>query len=331
VSLAVVTGAGGFLGSHLVARLRRDGERVRALMAPGERAPERWRAGDAERVEADMRDAAAIEHALAGATTVYHCAAIVGDWAPWPLIDAVTIGGTRNTLVAAARNDARVVLASSIVVYGERLRHEVCHEAVPHGQPQGNYGRSKQAQERIVAELERSVALKCAIIRPANVYGPGSQPWVIQAAQALRKGPTLIGGGDFAAGLVHVDNVVDIFVRAGRSANAIGRVYNAADDTNATWRQYFGDLARISGAPRPTPVARPVARILSHVMESAWRALGIRTRPQLTREAFNLTGFPVRIPYDKARLELGYQPIVDYATGLRQLGDWWRRREAGNA
>lgn len=312
----LVTGATGFIGRHLVRRLLSEGARVRALVFPGEPTPAEWEAA-VEIVRGDISDPEAAKAAVPGCRLVFHLAAVVGDWGPEKLFRQVTIDGTRHLLDAAAAAKARVVLASSIVVYGDRLGRSRCDELSAPGRAYGPYSRSKQAQEKMAIRLADDGGCDIRIVRPANVYGPGSRPWVDEVTRLLRAGkPTLIDGGGQNAGLVYVDNVVEIMIRAAGAAAGPGDIFNACDELSVTWARYLGDLASLVHAPPPRSVPGWLAWPLALVMEYGGRILGLKSRPPLTREAVHLVSSDHDVPMDRAREQLGYSKPVDYEQGL---------------
>ena len=315
----LVTGATGFIGRRLVKRLLADGYTVRALVLPEDAVPVEW--GDAlEVVRGDVTSRNQIARAVRGAATVFHLAAVVGDWGPAELFRRVSVGGTENVLAEAARGGARALLASSVVVYGTDIGRRVCDEERRFGHPLGPYSRAKQEQERVARRLEGSHGLKVTIVRPTNVYGAGCGPWVDTAVEQLRAGrPTLIGDGRLHAGLVHVDNLVDLFVRAAERPPSIGRIYNACDDNGVTWLRYFTDLAALAGAPPPKAIPRGVAEVAARSLEASYRLLRRRERPALTREALNLVGSHFRVPITKAAQDLDFKPTVSYQQGMDEV------------
>lgn len=297
---------------------------VRALVIPGEPTPHDWKSG-IEVIRGDISDPGPVSQAAAGCVAIFHLAAVVGDWGPEDLFRRVTVDGTRNVFDAAIESECRVVLASSIVVYGDRLGRAVCDETTPLGRPYGPYSRSKQAQERLAADLADAGRCDIRIVRPANVYGPGSRPWVDEITRLLKAGrPTLISGGTQNAGLVYVDNVVDILVRAASDAAGPGDVFNASDELSVTWARYFTDLARAVGAPRPRSVPGWLAWPLSLASEAGGRAIGLNSRPPLTREAVHLVSADHRIPSQRAREQLGHETLVDYPEGLAAVERYLR-------
>jgi nucleoside-diphosphate-sugar epimerase len=327
----LVTGATGFIGRALMARLLDGGYQPQAFVLPGDPVPIEW--GDRVRIHlGDISHRSAVGQAVKGAATVFHLAAMVGDWGRPAAHQRVTVRGTENVLSDASRQGARCILASSIVVYGDRLGSDVCDEDHAFGRALGPYSKSKQEQERIAARLEELCSLRVTIVRPANVYGPGSVPWVDKVAEVLQAGqPALIGHGRLDAGLTYVDNVVDVLVRVAERPATVGRTYNASDDNGVTWLRYFTELAELLHAPPPKRVPRRLAAIAAAGMDGAWKLLRRADRPPLTRESLNLVGSHHRIPIDKARLELDYEPPVSYQDGMLAVGHYLNARHPRGA
>ncbi|MEW6076427.1 MAG: NAD-dependent epimerase/dehydratase family protein [Thermodesulfobacteriota bacterium] len=312
----LVTGASGFIGRRVVARLLEAGVAVRALVLPHEQLPEEW-GTKVDIVRGDIADPEAVRQAVAGAGTIIHLAAVVSDWGDEALYWKYTVDGSRLVFEEALRNNSRVVLTASVVVYGDNVRKRPCPEETPYGRAFGPYSRTKQAQERLAWEYYRDKALRLTVVRPANVYGPGSGPWLHDIIDVLKSGaPGLISGGKGNAGLAYVDNVADVLILAGLDEETVGRVYNAGDGLDVTWNQYFHDLAAMIGAKKPASVPRPLAAASAVVFESLWKLFRVKKRPPLTREALNLVGSDNRFPNGRTARELGYTPLVSYAEGM---------------
>lgn len=322
MSAALVTGASGFIGRHLVAELARR-ERVRALVLPDEQVE----LAAAEIARGDVTEPASLDGALRGVRTVYHLAAVVGDWGPEALFQRVNVDGTRNLLSAAARAGVeRVVVLSSLVVYGSQLLTEVCDEDRPREHGCGPYSRSKAAQEQVALDFDRFRRVPVTVVRPGNVVGPGSINWVDMPAGLLRAGRgLLVDGGDGDAAFTWVDNLVDLILLAGRAPAAAGRIYNGNDGCGVTWRRYFSDLARLAGAraPRLSVPARAALGVAG-AMETAWRAARRSRRPLLTREAVTLLASRHPVPIARAACELHFAPRVEYGEALERLARYLR-------
>ncbi len=314
----LVTGATGFIGRSVVEKLLAAGIAVKALVLPHEAMPPAW--GDkVEVVRGSITDPSAVARAAQGAAVIIHLAAVVGDWGDERLYQAVTVEGSRHVFEQALQTGARVVLASSIVVYGDKIRRQECFEDAGYGKTFGPYGRAKQAQEKMAWEYHQR-GMKLVVVRPANVYGPGSGPWLRDVVDVLKSGsPGLVAGGEMNAGLAFVDNVADLLLLAASKETALGRVYNACDDLPVTWKKYFEDIATIVDAKPPKSIPWFLAVLAASTCEVLWKFFHIQKRPPITAEALNLVGSDNRIPIERAKKELGYEPRVAYAEGLRRI------------
>jgi len=319
----LVTGATGLIGQRLVVRLRDEGMDIRALVLPEEDASG---LGGVDVVRGDVTSPASLTPALAGVGRVYHLAAVVGDWGPDELFDRINVEGTRNVLDAAvAAGTDRVVMVSSIVCYGAALWADVCDEATtPREWGVGPYSRTKRASEELALDYHAFGRVPVTIVRPGNVWGPHSHMWVDEVVRLLRGGKLpLIDGGGGNACLAYVDNVVDVIVRAGRADPAPGKIYNANDGTDVTWRQYFSDLAAIVDAPAPErSVPGAVAMATAAAMERLWKLRGRTERPLLTRESVVLLRSRANVSIERAKDDLGYHPLVRYDEAMERVAEY---------
>lgn len=205
---ALVTGGTGYVGRRVVRRLLDAGWAVTSLSLPGEDAPADWD-GRIRSTHADLADAATLDAvaAVGEADLVVHLAAPVGVAGRYAWQWQVMVGGT-EALVDRMRPGARLVLASSIAVYGDRIQSGTCREDTPFGAFQGAYGRAKQGQEAIAGERAAARGVALSIVRPANVYGlGGGGAWGDRLLDLIRAtGGAVIGDGEANdAGLVHVE------------------------------------------------------------------------------------------------------------------------------
>lgn len=172
---ALVTGAAGFIGSHVVRALLRRGDRVRALHLPGEDL--RNLAGlDVELFAGDVTDPESMAKAVDGCQRVFHLAAVYALWLPdMSRLRAVNVGGTRNVLEAARRSDVeRVVFTSSIARFGGQGLHQVATEASDFAlAPTRNlYAITKAEAHELAAEAAQS-GQDVVIVAPTGPIGPG--------------------------------------------------------------------------------------------------------------------------------------------------------------
>ena len=320
----LVTGASGFLGSHLAEALVARKEEVRAFVRPTSKTLHLEGLG-AELAVGDLGDIQSLRRATQGVDRVYHCAALSADWGTWEAFRAANVLGVRNLLDAAL--EARVgkfIHVSTADVYGHP--DYPAGEDAPFRYRNWPYGDTKIEGEKLVWDYYRRHDLPVTVVRPVNVYGPRSPSIVMEFVNLLKKGSMVqLGSGEKNAGLGYVTNVVDILLRAADSDRSLGQAYNASDGSDITWRQYVARLAEALGVPNPR-IAIPyrLAYFLGWLMEKTRSAKRSRIRPLLTRMAVALVGTHQGFPIDKARRELGYEPKVDFDEGMRRVEAWLR-------
>lgn len=329
----LVTGGAGFLGRVLVdLLLERTASTVVVLALPREPVPPTWaqRWGDRLTVQrGDITSPEDVRRAMQGCQWCFHLAALVGDAGRDEDHQRVTVGGTAHVFDAAKAQGAAVMLVTSICAYGDAIQRGPCREDVAPGVGQGPYGRAKQGQEAL-ARRHMAQGVQVCVVRPANIIGPGSGPWVVDAAEALRQGlPALIGGGRGNAALAGVDNVADFLLHAAMHPRAWGQAFHVHDDLPLTWRDYFNDLARLLGARPPKSMPRWLAYLGAWLTEPFFKRFWPRKRPPVTTEALNLIAWDSRFPLDRAR-SLGWQPKVGHASQMARIGAWLVEREASS-
>jgi UDP-N-acetylglucosamine/UDP-N-acetyl-alpha-D-glucosaminouronate 4-epimerase len=250
----LITGGGGFIGSHLAAHLASLGHEVRIIdnFATGRRSNVLALQADVELVEGDIQSYERVHNAVAGCEVVFHQAALpsVPRSVQDPLTsNATNVTGTLNTLLAA--RDAgvrRVVFASSSSVYG-------ANPSLPKREdmaalPISPYAVAKLACEGYCRSFGEVYGLETVALRYFNVFGPRQDPRSQYAAVipnfivALLTGerPTIFGDGEQSRDFTPVENVVDANVLAMDAEVAPGRVYDAACGEAVTLNQLFAEL-----------------------------------------------------------------------------------------
>jgi 2-alkyl-3-oxoalkanoate reductase len=317
----LVTGAAGFLGSHVVDLLAESGERPRLLVRPGERV-----AADAGDVQVgDVGDRAALESALDGVDRVLHCAACTGPWGPAAEYERTNVRGL-ETLVrtAVAAGVRRLVHVSSITVHGNDVG-EAADETAPLREEPNPYSGSKVAGERLLGRMIRDEGVPVTIVRPGWIYGPRDHASFGRLADRIAHGRMmLVGGGDNHLPLIYVRDAARGVVLASEPADAVGRSYLLVNDEPVTQRGYLTAIATELGAPVP---ARQVPYRLMLSAGAAAEALARLARrrepPPVMRYGIQLLGGENRFVITRAREELGFVPSVDLAEGVRRSVAWF--------
>ncbi|KAA0013278.1 NAD-dependent epimerase/dehydratase family protein [Billgrantia pellis] len=291
----LVTGAGGFIGSHLVEACVALGASVTALIhynSAGswgllERLPSDIREG-VRVVAGDIQDSDFVASIVSGQAVIFHLAALIGI--PYSYVAPrsyvrTNVEGTLNVLEAARRFDVeRVVHTSTSEVYGSAL--EVPIPETHPLQGQSPYSASKIGADKLAESYHRAFALPVVTVRPFNTFGPRQSarafiPTVI--AQALTSDRVCLGALDPQRDLTYVSDTVAGFLHAGLATGVAGEVFNLG--TGDTWS--IGDVARrilflmgsdlsiVQDSDRIRPVASEVNRLVSDNRRAA-DALGWR-------------------------------------------------------
>jgi nucleoside-diphosphate-sugar epimerase len=314
---AIVTGAGGFIGAAVCRRLIAEGAEVIGIEV-NEAAAERAGEAGAEARVADVTDAAATRDALADAELVVHTAASVREWGPMEDFIRVNVGGTVNVLDAAeAAGAERVVHLSSVVVYGyrdERDQDESAHRRAV-GIP---YIDTKSASDRIACRRG------AVVIRPGDVYGPGSIPWGKRPLELMRRRTFGVPGrGDANMLPVYIDDLaeaIQLSLRRGRP----GTAYAVWSGERVTFGEYLDRLATAAGLPRPIRAPRTLLWLIGAGAETGARALG--RAPPFGRHGVHMLERRGSASNARAREELGWNPEIALDEGLRRSVDWFGAR-----
>lgn len=328
---ALVTGATGLVGRHLVDRLQRDGWQVRALVRDAARAGS-LRQAEVALVVGDTLDAPAFARAALGCDVLFHAAAAVTPAGGWEAFRKTNIDGTRNAVAAASAAGARLVQVSSVAVYGGAERYasgagatneESAFAALAED---AFYARSKRESEQLVLEAHAAGMVWATAVRPCVVYGRYDRQFVPRVARLLRHGlAPVIGGGRSTLAVVHAANVADGIVRAAANDLAGGRAFNLANDHEVSVARFFrlaadGLGVRLRLLPIPMPLARVLFRVVTLAAPRRFRAAAGASLDFLSRDN----------PFssERARRELGWDPPVWPETGVVDAFRWWKEQQA---
>jgi len=338
VSIALVTGATGLVGSHIVDLLLDQGWTVRALarqptVARDELPPR------VEVVQGDVLDEHSFVRAAAGCHTVFHSAADVITRGGWEAYRATNIDGTRNAVAAAERAGARLLQVSSVAVYGSASRYDAAgaggrtDEFTPMAplSERAYYGRSKRESEQLVLDAHRQGRVWAAAVRPCVVYGRRDRQFVPRMARVLRRRLLpLLNGGRSVFGVVHAANVASGCILAATTDAAGGNAYNLANDFDITVRRFF-ELAGEALDARPlfVPVPVGVARVALRSAKRVMRALGGERFNLVSVSTVDFIAEDNPFSSDRAKRELGWRPTVRHEDGVPDAFRWWAAARAG--
>ncbi len=316
----LVTGATGFVGSHLVEALTAGGFAVRALVRATSDV-RRLRELGVEQVVGSLEDPASLARAVNGADTVLHLAALVRARGPAEFARANASGTEAVVRASAEAGVGRLVYLSSLAAVGP-VREGRAVEASDEPRPLTAYGRTKLAGERAVLGERR---LHGVVLRAPAVYGPGDRELFTFFRLAARGVFPLPGGPERSVQLIHVRDLARALVLAGSAREAEG-VYHVADPTAYGWPA----LARAIGVAvgREVRIVRLPPRLVTAAAAGSELAAALVRRATIfdRDKARELLAPGWLCETGAARRELGFETEIPLAEGLGETAAWYRAR-----
>ncbi|MCB2203742.1 NAD-dependent epimerase/dehydratase family protein [bacterium] len=320
-----ITGATGFIGSHLVDRMLEEGHQVRALVRKSSNL--RWLEGKAvELIEGDIRDASSLENFIRDADYIYHIAGVVKARDRAGYFDG-NEKATENMLTAAeqfAPKLKRFLYVSSQTAAGPSpsLDRPVREEDEP--RPITTYGESKIAAEQAVRA--RSARLPWTIVRPPAMYGPRDTEIFIYFQTIAKHLDSMIGFDDKRLSLLHAFDLVQGMVLAAEADNSVGETYFIASEEFVSWPQVGGVTKEVMDTWAVT-VRLPHA-IVYTVAAIAQVVAAMQRKPATLNleKARDITQRYWTCDISKAKNELGYRQQVSLEEGIRGTVEWYREQ-----
>jgi NADH dehydrogenase len=297
-SLLLVTGAAGFLGSHVVRAALARGYRVRASIRPSSDRAELDALSNVEAVIGDVTDVASLARAVEGIGAAVHCAATTSEGRPdLARSRAVNVEGTRALVEAASRvGRPRWIQISSMSA---------------HPGSTSVYGRTKFEADGVV----RASALPWTILRPSIIFGPGDRGVIAKSVRLMRKLPIMpvVGDGRQLLRPILAAEVAAAALDCIERPQTVGKTYAIGGSEEVTFNEFLKRLGEAAGAQRPA-IHLPIG--LSMLIA---RALGaVSANPPLTVD--NVLGVKEaqRVDIAPATADFGFAP-ASFSEGLRRV------------
>ena len=314
-----VTGVGGFIGSAAARRYLERGWRVRGLDLPGVLAPP-----GVELISGSVTDDDAVARAVTGADVVLHAAALVAESGDWATFHALNSLAPRRVARAAQTAGARsFVHLSSVMVHGFDYR-DGANEDDPLDPADNPYCWSKIQGEFHLRDIGEAGEFHVHIVRPGDVYGAGSEPWVLRPLRHMREGTFLyVDPARSVINHVYIDNLldaIDVIVAAG--ADSHGVPYIVTDGQRTLARDFWGWFAQ-QLPPRRFPAlpgwcAEPLIGAAAGVLPDR-----VRRRLDLDRQSIRYLRRHGVFDISRVRA-LGWQPRIGLDEGLAITADQLR-------
>ena len=311
--MILVTGATGFIGTHLVRTLVSGGAKVRCLARHLSNIAELKSMG-VEIALGDVTNLSSLKYAMHGVDVVFHLAAYVktGKIQDAEVMQEINVIGTQNALEAAkAENVRKFIYLGSMGAMGIHDTKELVTESCM-GKPNNAYGLSKLQAENLVLVADTSKELCTVVLRPPTVYGQGESHNFILTARAIKNHRfMLIGNGNNLLSLCYIDNLIEALICAGKYGQR-GRVYLIADSQPITWNKFIMLLSNQVGVPN------------IHIPKLMASLVAIIPNPYLYPNRVNTMTANFGFDITKARTELRYIPLVSTAEGIKRTVDWYK-------
>lgn len=313
-----VTGATGFLGSHLTRTLAERGVKVVALG----RNLQKGMALESENVlfrPVALEDRAGLAKVFSSVEMVVHAAALSAPWGKKKDFEEANVDGTRNVVNAAeiAGVSRLVYISSPSVSSAWTHQRGIVETASPPQTFVSEYSRTKLLAEQLLEKTQ----LETVILRPKAIYGPGDTsilPRILKAARAGRL--KQIGDGKTVINMTHVGDVVDGIILAMTAVAAPGKVYTLTGDEDIILWELLADIVdQLSLPPITGKWSVHKARYIALILEQLWRVFRLPGEPPLTRYVVSILGYDNTYDIGAAKRELGYSPHITIAQGLEEL------------
>ena len=321
----LVTGATGFVGSHLANRLIQDRAHVRAIVrrSSDPKTIEGLKSAGVEIYYGDVTDRASVLEAVEHVEYVFHIAALFRSAKHNDQIFYdVNVEGTRNVLDAAERAQVKRVLHCSTVGVHSHIPKPPANEDEDY-RPGDIYQLTKCEGEKLARERFMSGQVEGTIIRPAMIWGKGdTRTLKLYKGVAQRRFP-IIGSGETLTHWVDVDDLVHGFVLAASHEQANGQTYILAGERPVSISDLIVEISRVAGV-KPWPVKIPALpiQLLGSLTEALCKPLGVE--PILHRRRVDFFTKTRSFDTTKAQKELGFRPQLTFEQEVKQNYLWYK-------
>lgn len=326
----LLTGASGFLGRHVIQKLSQGNVNIVAIKRRTSRI-DHLKSYPIVFIEGDIRDEACLDKAMKGVDVVIH--AVGTKMGRWEDFYAENVESTERLLQLSIKSKVkRFIFISSIDVYDHThaKNGSILTENTPKDpNPPNHYSRSKIEAEALVERYCKQHNVPTVIIRPGCIYGIGGNWYPARlgfTAGANRY--ALLGNGKSAVPLSHTSSVVDLIWRSIQNEKAVGKSYNVLEDA-VIKRLEFLKLAKSILFPNLKMVRVPllVARPLAFTMRSLLKMIGRTPPTRLHPKYMRLFALSVFYANDRAKEDLGWEPVGDVRKTMEEMLKWHRARK----
>jgi nucleoside-diphosphate-sugar epimerase len=334
----LITGVPGWLGNRLVRVLldtmtsssdSAGKNKIRCLILPGQHYPWFSKGNGVEIIEGDLRDPLSLKtfcRDCEGAT-LFHCAGVVHPARRTREFFDVNVMGARNILqVCESAHLKRAVVVSSNSAAGVNPSRDHLFDEDTPCKPYMGYGRSKKMMEQVVNDFQSRGNLETVVVRPTWFYGPEHPRHLTTFFRMIRRGVApVVGDGENLRSMTYIDNLCQALLLCEKNPEANGQTYWISDSRPYTMNEIIGTIERLMECEFGLSVTGRRLRLPSLVGDIAWMAdnllqnLGFYNQKTHVLSEMNKN---IACSIEKARCQLGYNPLVSLEEGMRRAMAW---------
>lgn len=312
-----ITGANGFIGRKLYERYQGMGCEVLGMDLEA----------DQQRnvVAGDLTNPESWKNHAKDCDLFINTAAVVSLAADWEAYKAVSLAGVRNALDVSIQGGAkRFVHFSSIAAMGWDYQPGADERAPVAIGEEYRYGVAKAASEHTVLAAHAAGEIDCTIIRPGDVYGPGSRPWLLEPLRMAKAGQLILpNGGEGIFTPVYIDDLVDGTVLAAGLPSGSGRIFILWGNEEVTCKEFFSHHWQWAGR-KGNPPSIPLAAALKLTKGIWWINRKLNRKDEVTPDTMLMFSRTGGYSIENARKHLGFEPKVSLKDGLERSEQWVR-------
>jgi nucleoside-diphosphate-sugar epimerase len=252
---------------------------------------------------------------------VVHCAAYVGEFAPWEVFHETNVAGTERLLAAARKAGVRrfIHISTEAVLFNGKHLHNVTEQAPYPRRQRYLYSSTKAEAEQAVLSAHGS-GIETIVLRPRLVWGPRDAVVLPSLKRVVDQGSWFwVDGGKGTTSTTHVHNIVHA-VQLAMHGGQSGNCYFIADAGTQNYRNFFSQLGATAGINFPNRgLPRWLLAPIGRILENLWRCTPLRGSPPFTEFGTGIFAATITVDTSKAQKKLGYHPIISVDEGLAQL------------
>ncbi|MCD4707523.1 MAG: SDR family NAD(P)-dependent oxidoreductase [Candidatus Sabulitectum sp.] len=330
MSKVLITGANGFIGSHLVEKFLREGHQVYGLVRTTSDLS-LIKDMEVSLLYGDITDYGSVEKSLNGIDLLIHNAGLASDWGSMESFRKINLEGTKNVTTAAEKNGIRrIVYMSSTAIHGFNHEHPASEDDTKN--PVFNYGISKLEAENWIFTFGRKHGIEVTAIRPGNVFGPRDHTFIEKYIKAMTSGKiAYVNKGQSLTCPTYIGNLVHGVYLASFHEKAPGEAFIITDGLRINWKNFteaIADQMQIRHPGLTIPLGMSI--LLASAAEGFYRLLRSDHAPLITKYRMYNAGTDYHFSIQKAKDLLGFEVVTGLEEAIEQTVLWFKKKHGLN-